>query len=217
MARSCTATQSGTGRGETFDRYPAAAMRRPALLLIALAALAGCGSSTKPADIPSADTSSAPAATATETTATATTTTQSQGTARAPLVSPTKDLSKKPKIPKQPGDAPTQLVKQDVVKGKGAVAKEGDVLTVRYVGVRFRDNQEFDSSWKRKPNEFKFPLGQGQVIQGWDQGVAGMRVGGRRQLTIPADLAYGAQGSPPDIGPNEPLIFVVDLKKVDKS
>src|SRR4051794_21202718 len=190
-------------------------MRRFALLLTALVAVAGCGSSTKPADIPSGDTSSAPASTATETTET--TTTQSQGTARAPLVSPTKDLSKKPKIPKQPGDAPARLVKQDIVKGKGAVAKEGDVLTVRYIGVRFRDNQEFDSSWKRKPNEFKFPLGQGQVIQGWDQGVAGMRVGGRRQLTIPADLAYGAQGSPPDIGPNEPLIFVVDLKKVDKS
>src|SRR3954469_21117887 len=121
-------------------------MRRFFAPLLAVVALAGCGSPTQPADTPSADTSSAPAATATETTATATTTTQSQGTARAPLVSPTKDLSKKPKIPKQPGDAPTQLVKQDVVKGKGAVAKDGDVLTVRYVGERFRDNQEFDSS-----------------------------------------------------------------------
>src|SRR4051794_17151489 len=183
-------------------------MRR-LVLLLALAALAGCGSSTKPADIPSGDSTGADT--------TATTSTQSKGTARAPLVSPTKDLSKKPAIPKQPGDAPDQLVSQDVVKGKGAVAKDGDVLTVRYVGVLFRNGQEFDSSWKRKPNSFQFPLGQGQVIPGWDQGVKGMRVGGRRQLTIPPDLAYGAQGSPPAIGPNEPLIFVIDLKKVGKS
>src|SRR4051794_11973133 len=189
---------------------------RPALLLAVLA-LAGCGSSTKPADIPSGGPSTSTIGTETSETTATTTSTQAQGTARAPLPSPTKDLSKKPKIPKQPGDAPTQLVTQDIVKGKGATAKDGDVVTVRYVGVRFRDNQQFDASWERKPNEFKFPLGQGQVIQGWDQGVAGMRVGGRRQLTTPPDLAYGAQGSPPDIGPNEPLIFVVDLKKVDKS
>ena len=194
-------------------------MRRfaPLLALLALAA-AGCGgSSTKPADIPSGNASTqAQADTQTDTTAT-TTTTSSKGSARAPLVSPTKDLKKKPRIPKQPGDAPSQLVVQDIVKGKGAKAADGKVLTVRYVGVRFRDNQQFDASWERKPNSFKFPLGQGQVIPGWDQGIKGMRVGGRRQLTIPGDLAYGAQGSPPDIGPNETLVFVVDLKKVDKS
>jgi peptidylprolyl isomerase len=193
-------------------------MRRfvPFLALLALVA-AGCGGSdTKTADIPSGGGSTQAAAdtTADTQTETATTSTQAKGTARAPLVSPTKDLSKKPRIPKQPGDAPAQLVVQDIVKGKGAKADDGKVLTVRYVGVRFRDNQQFDASWDRKPNEFKFPLGAGQVIPGWDQGLKGMRVGGRRQLTIPADLAYGAQGQPPDIGPNEPLIFVVDLKKV---
>jgi peptidylprolyl isomerase len=196
-------------------------MRRfvPLLALLAVVA-AGCGGgSTKPADIPSggASTQASADTTATETTETATTSTQSKGTARAPIVSPSKDLSKKPKLPKQPGDAPTQLVVQDIVKGKGAKAEDGKVLTVRYVGVRFRDNQQFDASWERKPNEFKFPLGQGQVIPGWDQGIKGMRVGGRRQLTIPADLAYGAQGQPPDIGPNETLVFVVDLKKVSSS
>ena len=88
-------------------------------------------------------------------------------------------------------------------------------MTVQYVGVRFRDGQQFDASWTRH-QPFTFPLGAGQVIQGWDKGVAGMCVGGRRQLTIPPDLAYGAQGAPPDIAPNETLIFVVDLERVQK-
>ena len=196
-------------------------MRRfvPILALLALVA-AGCGSGggTKTADIPSGNASTqASADTTADTTPTDTTSTQSKGSAQAPLVSPTKDLSKKPRIPKQPGDPPSQLVVQDIVKGKGAKAEDGKVLTVRYVGVRFRDNQQFDASWDRKPNAFPFPLGQGQVIPGWDQGLKGMRVGGRRQLTIPPDLAYGPQGQPPDIGPNETLIFVVDLKKVSNS
>ena len=131
-------------------------------------------------------------------------------------VSPTKNLKEKPRIPRQAGDPPTTLVKDDIVKGKGAVAEAGDTISVRYVGVRFRDNQQFDASWDRPQNSFEFPLGAGQVIKGWDEGVAGMRVGGRRQLTIPPDLGYGAQGAPPDIAPNETLVFVVDLKKVQK-
>ena len=197
-------------------------MRHLALLLVLLASIAaaGCGSGgdTKTADIPSGSAGSQPPAEADTTTTQTTTTSGAKGTARAPLVSPTKDLSKKPRIPKQPGDAPSQLVVQDVVKGKGAKAEDGKVLTVRYVGVRFRDNQEFDATWGKPPpnDKFEFPLGGGQVIQGWDQGIPGMRVGGRRQLTIPPDLAYGAQGSPPDILPNETLIFVVDLEKVQK-
>ena len=129
-------------------------------------------------------------------------------------VSPTTSLKEKPRIPRQAGDPPSTLVKDDIVKGKGAVAEAGDTITVRYVGVRFRDNQQFDASWDRPDNSFPFPLGAGQVIKGWDEGVAGMRVGGRRQLTIPPDLGYGAQGAPPDIAPNETLIFVVDLKKI---
>jgi peptidylprolyl isomerase len=131
--------------------------------------------------------------------------------------SPTTNLKQKPRIPRQAGDPPATLVKQDIVTGTGATAETGDNVTVRYVGVRFRDNQQFDASWDRKPNSFPFPLGAGQVIQGWDKGIVGMKVGGRRQLTIPPDLAYGAQGFPPDILPNETLIFVVDLKKVQKS
>src|SRR3954463_15657422 len=155
------------------------------LALLTLLVVAGCGGSdTKTADIPSGGAStqaSADTTAETETATTDTTTTSgSKGQAAAPLVSPTKDLSKKPRIPKQPGDAPSQLVIQDIVKGKGAKAQDGKVLTVRYVGVRFRDNQQFDASWERKPNAFKFPLGAGQVIQGWDEGIKGMRVGGRR-------------------------------------
>jgi len=130
-------------------------------------------------------------------------------------LSPTKDLKRKPRIPHQTGSAPGRLVEQDVVVGKGPVAEAGDTVTVQYVGVRFRDGQQFDASWNRH-QPFTFPLGAGQVIQGWDKGVAGMCVGGRRQLTIPPDLAYGAQGAPPDIAPNETLIFVVDLEKVQK-
>ena len=83
-------------------------------------------------------------------------------------------------------------------------------MTVQYVGVAWSAKQQFDSSWDRgEPIMFK--LGTGQVIPGWDQGVAGMKVGGRRRLVIPPDLAYGAQGSPPAIGPNETLVFVIDL------
>jgi len=80
--------------------------------------------------------------------------------------------------------------------------------------VLFKDGKQFDASWDRGGDPFKFTLGEGQVIEGWDEGVAGMKEGGRRTLVIPADKAYGAQGSPPNIGPNEALIFVVDLKKV---
>ena len=192
-------------------------MRRASLLLALLALVAaGCGSSDDKKSNDTTSTASQPASSQpADTTSTAPESGSSGGTASI-KPSPTKDLSKKPAIPRQSGDPPSQLVSQDIVKGKGATAKTGDTVTVRYVGVRFRDNQQFDASWDRKPNSFDFPLGAGQVIQGWDKGVAGMKVGGRRQLTIPSDLAYGAQGFPPDILPNETLIFVVDLKKVQK-
>jgi peptidylprolyl isomerase len=85
---------------------------------------------------------------------------------------------------------------------------------MQYVGVLFKDGKEFDSSWANGKKPFQFGLGGGQVIPGWDQGLAGMKVGGRRKLIIPADLAYGAQGSPPKIGPNQALIFDIDLEKI---
>jgi peptidylprolyl isomerase len=123
------------------------------------------------------------------------------------------DLDKKPVIPKQDGDPPTELVAQDLVVGKGKEAKDGDTVSVQYVGVLFDGGKEFDTSWgKNEP--FEFTLGGGQVINGWDQGVVGMREGGRRRLIIPPDLAYGAQGQPPTIPPNATLVFDVDLEKV---
>ena len=93
--------------------------------------------------------------------------------------------------------------------GKGAEAKTGESLTVNYVGVLYKNGKVFDASWKRK-EPFTFTLGSG-VITGWDKGVKGMKVGGRRELVIPAAEAYGSKGSPPTIPGNEPLVFVIDL------
>ena len=127
---------------------------------------------------------------------------------------PLTDTSKKPELPERTGPAPSKLVVKDIVKGKGKAAKKGDALTVQYAGWLYDNGQPFDASWDRG-QPFSFALGAGQVIPGWDRGVAGMRVGGRRQLTIPPGLAYGASGTPDGtIPPNSTLIFVVDLKKV---
>ena len=124
-----------------------------------------------------------------------------------------KDLTDKPAVAKPAGDPPAALETVDIVKGKGKAAKPGDVVSVQYVGDSWSNGEQFDASWDRGPQPFTFPLGAGQVIPGWDQGVAGMKEGGRRLLVIPPDLAYGAQGQPP-IGPNETLVFVVDLAKI---
>jgi len=111
------------------------------------------------------------------------------------------------------GDVPFDLGIDDLVVGDGEEAVAGRKVSVHYVGVAFSTGEEFDASWDRgRPFEFK--LGKGQVIPGWDQGVQGMRVGGRRKLTIPSALAYGARGAGGAIKPNEPLIFVVDLLDV---
>jgi peptidylprolyl isomerase len=115
----------------------------------------------------------------------------------------------KPKVEVPSGPAPKELVSEDLKVGTGAAAKAGDDVEVNYVGVSYSNGKEFDASYGRAP--FTFTLGQGSVIPGWDEGVVGMKVGGRRKLVIPPDLAYGAQGSPPAIGPNETLVFVIDL------
>ena len=123
------------------------------------------------------------------------------------------DIKVKPVIPRQSGAAPKVLIVQDLIVGTGAEANSGDSVTVQYVGVLFANGKEFDSSWKAgKP--FTFDLGSGGVIAGWDQGVEGMKVGGRRRLIIPAELAYGAAGSPPSIPANAALVFDVDLVSV---
>ncbi len=110
-----------------------------------------------------------------------------------------------------PGDvAPSALVIEDLMVGDGAEAKAGDSISAHYVGVAHSTGEEFDASWNRgSPLDFR--LGVGQVIQGWDDGIVGMRVGGRRKLIIPASLAYGDRGAGGAIKPGEALIFVVDL------
>ena len=105
---------------------------------------------------------------------------------------------------------PSELVMEDDVVGEGDEAAAGQQVSVHYVGVSWSTGEQFDASWDRM-EPFRFPLGQGYVIKGWDEGVQGMRVGGRRTLHIPPDLGYGASGAGGVIAPNETLIFVVDL------
>ncbi|WP_434994329.1 FKBP-type peptidyl-prolyl cis-trans isomerase [Arthrobacter sp. Ld5] len=116
----------------------------------------------------------------------------------------------KPEIDFPAHDVPTDLVIEDIITGTGDEAKPGNTVSTHYVGVAFSTGEEFDASWNRgTPLDFK--VGVGQVIQGWDQGLLGMKVGGRRRLEIPSHLAYGPSGAGSAIGPNEALIFVVDL------
>jgi len=116
----------------------------------------------------------------------------------------------KPEIDYPGETAPTDLVIEDLVLGDGAAAKGGDTVSAHYVGVAHSTGEEFDASWDRgEPLDFR--LGVGQVIKGWDEGIVGMSVGGRRKLTIPAALAYGDRGAGGVIKPGEALIFVVDL------
>jgi peptidylprolyl isomerase len=114
-----------------------------------------------------------------------------------------------------PSDQPPsyQLELDDIEVGDGDEAVSGKVVEVHYVGVSWKTGEQFDASWDRG-DTFKFGLGKGQVIRGWDEGVAGMKVGGRRRITIPPDLAYGQRGAPPVIQPGETLVFVVDLVSV---
>ena len=160
----------------------------PILLILALA-IAGCGGD---------DGESAATATATP---------------KATATPDNSDVSKKPTVTVPDELPPDEIQSEDIVTGKGPKAKKGDRVTVQYVGVAWSTGQEFDASWDAG-QPFTFKLGEGKVIPGWDQGVPGMRKGGRRELTIPAELAYGAQGSPPSIGPNECLRFVIDMVKI---
>ncbi len=179
------------------------------LLVLALAAV-GCGSST---DESAADKSAAKAEQEAKNVKPAPEPTAPTAEKVAPT-SGEADINTKPTVPKGTGSAPTALKAETLISGNGPEIKSGQQATVNYVGALFKDGKVFDDSWGKGKQPFQFTLGSGQVIPGWDQGVLGMKVGERRRLTIPADLAYGAQGSPPKIGPNEPLIFDIDLKKI---
>ncbi|MGK2936323.1 MAG: FKBP-type peptidyl-prolyl cis-trans isomerase [Solirubrobacteraceae bacterium] len=195
-------------------------MSRPLALLLALTALtfglAACGdddeSSSGDSGATATETTPAESPTTAETTET-TTTPQGGDDGTGVVVNGAENLDEKPQIEITAETQADKLIKKDLVVGDGTTAKEGDTVSVQYVGVGFNSEEEFDASWNRG-EPFEFTLGAGDVIPGWDEGVAGMKEGGRRLLVIPGDKAYGEQGSPPAIGPNETLAFVVDLEKV---
>jgi len=169
-------------------------MKRLMLIVVACLALvvAGCGD----------DDSSNDSAGSTDSTA-----------AEAPEASDDASNRSRPKVTVPSGAPPKQLEETDLIEGTGAEAKSGDKVTVQYVGVGYDSGKEFDASWNRG-EPFSFTLGATEVIPGWDQGVEGMKVGGQRELVIPPELAYGETGAPPAIGPNETLVFVIDLLEV---
>ena len=119
-------------------------------------------------------------------------------------------MSEKPLVEPHIGPAPDDLLIEEIVVGSGDEATAGQTAVVHYVGISASTGEEFDASWNRG-DTFSFPLGAGYVIQGWDRGVVGMKIGGRRRLVIPAHLGYGDQGAGGVIKPGETLIFVVDL------
>jgi len=120
----------------------------------------------------------------------------------------------KPAVTIPAEDPPTGLVKDDLTIGDGTEAQRGDTVMVHYVGVAWSTGQQFDASWDRNET-FDFRLGAGQVIAGWDEGVAGMKIGGRRRLTIPPEMGYGSRGAGGVIKGGETLVFVVDLLGVN--
>ena len=131
--------------------------------------------------------------------------------AREALPCPPMATNEKPAVQVPSDQAPSyQLELDDITVGEGEEAASGRIVEVHYVGVSWKSGKQFDASWDRG-DTFKFGLGKGQVIAGWDQGVEGMKVGGRRRITIPPNLAYGKRGAGGVIGPDETLVFVVDL------
>ncbi|HML01654.1 MAG TPA: FKBP-type peptidyl-prolyl cis-trans isomerase [Acidimicrobiales bacterium] len=179
---------------------PVASLGRPARLAAAVVGsalvLAGCSSS--PTSSP---------------TSTGATSTGVPITAATMTWSPAGTWGAEPTVIVPSGTPPSQLLSKDLIVGTGAAAQNGDSLTMQYVGYSWTKKAEFDASWSRG-QPFSFTIGIGQVIPGWDQGIVGMKVGGRRELVIPPNLAYGAQSPSPAIAANDTLIFIVDLLNV---
>jgi peptidylprolyl isomerase len=171
--------------------------------LVALATsslgLAACGSSSS---------------STTSTTAATTTPTAKPGIGTIADPSAAGTIGTQPTITVPPGSPPNQLQTKDLIVGTGPAVKAGDKASVQYVGVAYSSKKIFDSSWSRN-QPFAFTLGTGTVIPGWDQGVVGMQVGGRREIIIPPSLAYGAQSPGSGIAANDTLVFIVDLVKIN--
>jgi peptidylprolyl isomerase len=188
-------------------------------IISAVAALAvglsACGSSKAPGIqlAPSGGpTATSVAATTSTASSTASTTTSTSATATSTTPLPAA-LKTKPTVVVPKGPPPKQLVIKDLIKGTGPVATAGSTVTVQYVGVLYKGGKQFDASWNDGSGQpVALPLSG--VIKGWQQGIPGMRVGGRRLLIIPASLGYGAAGSPPTIPANAALVFVIDLHAV---
>lgn len=140
--------------------------------------------------------------------------TESSGAAESTAAETESSAEKtKPVVTVPKGAPPKKLEIKEMEKGSGAEAKSGDEVTVQYVGVNYKNGKEFDSSWSRN-EPFPLTLGAGRVIPGWEKGIVGMKEGGRRELIVPPELAYGETGYPPSIAPNETLVFVIDLLEV---
>jgi peptidylprolyl isomerase len=176
----------------------------PVMIILLGAALAACGSSKAPGI------QLAPSAGSTTVAAIPTSSTTTTSSSTSSQIKPPAALATKPVVKPPSGPPPSGLVTKDLVKGTGKAASDGSTITVNYVGILYKGGKEFDSSWKRG-QPATFSLENGKLISGWTQGIPGMRVGGRRELIVPAELAYGKQGQPPTIPPNAPLVFVVDL------
>ncbi len=180
-------------------------LRVHAITALFALALSGCGEESEPAPDSGAAT---PTPTATEA---AQEPAAGAVTVSGVQISNAEDVEQEPGVTVTEGaEPPAELVSRDLVKGDGARIASGDQASVRYTGVSWSTGEKFDASWDRGTEPITFPIGVGQVIPGWDQGVTGMRVGGRRLLIIPPDLGYGAAGQPPAIAGNETLIFVID-------
>jgi peptidylprolyl isomerase len=171
------------------------------LALVLSAGIAACGEDDEAASGGGAESTATPTPTETAT----------EAGVEAIVQGISKDTKSKPEVPAPQGDPPPELVIRDIVKGKGPKAKAGDELSMQYVGTSWSTGQQFDASWDRGAQPFAFQLGAGMVIPGWDQGLVGLRKGGRRLLIIPPEMGYGEQGTPDGtIAPNETLVFVVD-------
>ncbi|MEA2211146.1 MAG: hypothetical protein QOF83_1094 [Solirubrobacteraceae bacterium] len=187
-------------------------MRKTPIITCALIALAtvvaGCGSSSTAPGVQLAPQSGATAASVTATASSSTSTSASATTTSStPLPAA---LKTKPTVVPPSGPPPKTLVIKDLIKGTGPAAKASSTVTVQYVGVLYKGGKQFDASWNDGSGQpTSLPLSG--VIKGWQQGIPGMKVGGRRELIIPASLGYGAAGSPPKIPPNSALVFVIDL------